>query len=245
MSKTTQADALLRHTRKLSQAVDALSFDPPISVVYNPLRYARAPHELYLERFGEGPKEAVFLGMNPGPFGMAQTGVPFGDVSLVRDWMGIEAPVEKPRVEHPKRPIAGFDCPRGEVSGARLWGWAKQRFETPERFFDRFFVINYCPLCFMEESGRNFTPDKLPAAQKSALFDVCDRALAAMVDVLSPSWVIGVGAFAEKSAKRALAGREMQIASILHPSPASPRANRGWAQQAEAQLAELGISLPD
>ena len=37
-----------------------------------------------------GRKEAVFLGMNPGLWGMAQTGVPFGTVSLVRDWMGIE-----------------------------------------------------------------------------------------------------------------------------------------------------------
>jgi single-strand selective monofunctional uracil DNA glycosylase len=244
MSDSPETDALIRLTRKLSRRVGALSFEAPITVVYNPLDYARAPHELYLSRFGRGQKEVVLLGMNPGPFGMAQTGVPFGDVSLVRDWMGIEAAVERPSPEHPKRPVAGFGCSRGEVSGARLWGWAKQRFSTPERFFARFFVINYCPLCFMQESGKNFTPDKLPVASKSALFDVCDAALAAMVEVLAPRWVIGVGAFAEKSARRALAGRELRIASVLHPSPASPRANRGWAPQIEAQLAELGIALP-
>src|SRR5690606_14110208 len=99
-------------------------------------------------------------------------------------------------------------------------------------------------LCFMEASGRNFTPDKLPAAQKAALFELCDAALADMVDLLQPRWAIGVGAFAEKSAQRALAGKDLQIASVLHPSPASPRANRGWAEQAEAQLRDLGITLP-
>jgi single-strand selective monofunctional uracil DNA glycosylase len=244
MKPSSTTDALVRRTRKLARAIDELSFELPITHVYNPLSYARTAHELYLSRFGEGPKEAVFVGMNPGPFGMAQTGVPFGDVSMARDWMGIEAVVKRPASEHPKRPIAGFDCARGEVSGARLWGWAKQRFGTPQRFFRRFFVINYCPLCFMEASGRNFTPDKLPAAQKAALFELCDAALADMVELLQPRWAIGVGAFAEKSAQRALAAKDLRIASELHPSPASPRANRGWAEQAEAQLRDLGNTLP-
>src|SRR5688572_32536315 len=95
--------------------------------------------------------------MNPGPFGMAQTGVPFGDVAMVRDWLGIVAAVAKPRDEHPKRPVLGFECQRSEVSGARLWGWARARFGTPQRFFERFFVANYCPLAFMESSGANRT----------------------------------------------------------------------------------------
>ncbi len=244
MKRTSPTDALIARTRKLARAIDGLSFELPITHVYNPLSYARAPHELYLSRFGEGPKEAVLVGMNPGPFGMAQTGVPFGDVSMARDWLGIEAAVKRPKSEHPKRPISGFECTRGEVSGARLWGWAKQRFGTPQQFFRRFFVINYCPLCFMEESGRNFTPDKLPAAQKAALFELCDAALADMVELLQPRWAIGIGAFAEKSARRALEGKDLQIASVLHPSPASPIANRGWAEQAEAQLRDLGITLP-
>ena len=36
-------------------------------------------------------KRVVFLGMNPGPFGMAQVGVPFGEVAAVRDWLRIDA----------------------------------------------------------------------------------------------------------------------------------------------------------
>src|SRR5690606_1352475 len=105
-----------------------LRFRDPVEYVYNPLEYARRPHEAYLKRYGTGPKEVLLLGMNPGPFGMAQTGVPFGEVAHVREWLGIEDGVDRPAVEHPKRPVLGFDCKRAEVSGARLWGWARDRF---------------------------------------------------------------------------------------------------------------------
>ncbi len=230
-------------SRALSQRVEALGFAAPVARVYNPLDYARAPHELYLERYGAGPKEVLLLGMNPGPFGMAQTGVPFGDVTMVRDWLGITAPVGKPRGEHAKRPVLGFECPRTEVSGTRLWGWARARFGTPQRFFERFFVANYCPLVFMEESGANRTPDKLPVAEQQALFAACDDALRQVVSALRPRLVVGVGGFAEKRARAALASTGVAIGTILHPSPASPLANRGWAPTVERQLAELGVAV--
>ncbi len=182
--------------------------------------------------------------MNPGPFGMAQTGVPFGEVSAIRDWLGIEGVVRKPKTEHPKRPVLGFACPRSEVSGARIWGWARRRFGSPERFFERFFVLNYCPLSFMEASGRNRTPDKLPAAEREPLFYACDRALRAGIEHLRPRFAIGVGAFAEARARAALDGLGLTIGRILHPSPANPRANRGWEGQAEKELRSLGIDLP-
>jgi single-strand selective monofunctional uracil DNA glycosylase len=214
------------------------------SAVYNPLAYAREPHEAYLRKYGgDRPREALLIGMNPGPFGMAQTGVPFGDVGMVRDWLGITGEVGKPRQEHPKRPVRGFACPRGEVSGQRFWGWAKDQFGQPEAFFQRFFVWNYCPLVFLEESGRNKTPDKLPAASRQALFEVCDRALERLTELMEPRYVIGVGAFAEGRIRAALDGRDVTVGRILHPSPASPLANRGWAPQAEADLRAMGIEM--
>jgi single-strand selective monofunctional uracil DNA glycosylase len=235
---------LIQISRDLSRDLARLRFRAPITHVYDPLAYARAPHEAYLERWGTGPKEVVLLGMNPGPFGMAQTGVPFGDVALVRDWLGVTGKVGRPDSEHPARPITGFDCPRGEVSGQRLWGFARDTFGTPERFFERFFVANYCPLAFMETSGKNFTPDKLPKDEQAALFEACDRALVRLADALCPGMVIGVGAFAEKRANLALAGRPMRIGTILHPSPASPLANRGWAGLARQKLESLGVKMP-
>ncbi|MCW8129210.1 MAG: single-stranded DNA-binding protein [Planctomycetota bacterium] len=230
-------------SERLARALKGLRFGPPVTHVYNPLEYARAPHERYLKTYGSGTREIVLLGMNPGPFGMAQTGVPFGEVGLVRDWLKLEAPVGKPANEHPKRPIEGFACPRSEVSGARLWGWAKERFGAPERFFARFFVVNYCPLVFMESGGANRTPDKLPEDERAPVFAACDEALRATVDCLKPKLVVGVGEFARGRAEEALKGMDLRIGRILHPSPASPAANRGWAQAAEKQLQELGVDL--
>jgi single-strand selective monofunctional uracil DNA glycosylase len=234
---------LVKVSRRLCRAVDALDFGEPVSHVYNPLRYARRAHEQYLSRFGDGTKEVVLVGMNPGPFGMAQTGVPFGDVTFVRDWMGIEAKVDSVSNAHPKRPVLGFDCERSEVSGSRLWGWARDRFGDPDAFFERFFVVNYCPLVFLESSGRNRTPDKLPATERGALIAPCDRALRESVALLQPEHVVGVGVWAAKRAAAALGDEVDSVGTVLHPSPASPKANRGWAKQAESDFRRLGIEV--
>lgn len=240
MDTSTQ---LWRAARKLADEVDGLRFGPPVTHVYNPLRYAAAAHREYLRRYAAGPKRVVFLGMNPGPFGMAQTGVPFGEVHFVRDWLGIDAPIGKPEREHARRPVEGFACTRSEVSGARLWGAFAERYASPDALFSERFVANYCPLVFMEESGKNRTPDKLASAERDALYAACDRHLRRLVEVLQPSWVIGVGAFAQGRAESALSDLGVRIGCILHPSPASPLANRGWAEQADKQLQAYDLRL--
>lgn len=237
------SNRLIRISRELSSSLASLEFAAPTALVYDPLSYARVPHELYLSRYGGGKKEVLFLGMNPGPFGMAQTGIPFGDIESVKRFLKIEAKVDKPPHEHPKRPILGFEHPRGEVSGARLWGLFSERSHgNADAFFKRFFVVNYCPLLFLEESGRNRTPDKLPLSEREPLLAICDRALKQTVEELDPEWVIGVGAFAAKRARDVL-GDSRKLGQILHPSPASPKANRGWAEEAMRELGALGISL--
>jgi single-strand selective monofunctional uracil DNA glycosylase len=242
VSATAPRD-LLAIADELVRALGKLRFATPVTHVYQPLDYARASYREYVTRYGRGPKQVVLFGMNPGPFGMAQTGVPFGEVELVRDWMQIDAPVGKPPREHPKRPVEGFACKRREISGQRLWGFARDRFEKPERFFARFFVANYCPLLFLEESGRNRTPDKLPAAERAPLERACNGALRQTIELLRPRIVVGVGHFAEARAREALAGLGVPIGRIPHPSPASPAANRDWAGQAARALAELGIDV--
>ncbi len=236
-------DAMEAIVAALSERVSTLRFAPPVAYVYNPIDYAREIHLAYWKTYGGGPKQAVFLGMNPGPWGMAQTGVPFGDVGMVTQWLGIEGEVARPVREHPKRPISGFACPRGEVSGRRLWGWAKTRFGRPGQFFKRFWVANYCPLVFMEESGRNRTPDKLKIAEKQRLFDACDEALRRTIDLLSPDFVIGIGNFAYQRAKSAIDGMGLKIGRISHPSPANPKANQGWVELIEKELDLLGLNI--
>jgi single-strand selective monofunctional uracil DNA glycosylase len=243
------ADQLLAAARELSASLAGLRFPPPIACVYDPLQYAWAPYAAYIERYGATRKRVLLLGMNPGPFGTMQTGVPFGEVAAVRDWMGLAAPVARPAVEHPKRPIEGFGCAQSEVSGRRLWGWAASRFGTAAAFFEDWFVLTYCPLGFLEASGRNFTPAKLPVAHRRALNDACDRHLAIALDALQPEWAIGVGAFAEQRLRAVRDGdrldpalaRRIEVAQILHPSPASPAANRGWNEAVDRKLSELGV----
>jgi single-strand selective monofunctional uracil DNA glycosylase len=227
----------------LLKDLEPLRFGPPVTHVYNPLEYARKPHDLYWERYGNRPKEVVLLGMNPGPWGMAQTGVPFGEVSLVKQWLRIDAPVGVPSNMHPKRPIHGFQCQKSEVSGRRLWGWASKNFGTADRFFAKFFVANYCPLIFIESSGRNRTPNTLRAAERKPLIKACDQALRRTVEWLEPLHVVGVGTFAEERARVALRGVDVHIGRITHPSPANPRANRGWEALVSRELDALGIPV--
>lgn len=227
--------------RDLSKAVQRLAFGSPITHVYHPLDYAWESHQRYLQRFAGGPREVLLIGMNPGPWGMAQTGIPFGDVRMVKNWLGITGRVTKPPNEHPMRPILGFACPHSEISGTRLWGWARDVFHTPERFFARFFVYNYCPLCFMTSTGRNFTPDRLPLSEAVPLYAGCDEALRRLAEYMKPRYVLGVGGFAEKRIQAALPAYDGVIGRMPHPSPANPAANRGWAQEAERALNGFGI----
>lgn len=226
---------------KLRDACDSL--DVPVAHVYNPLAYAWEPHARYAEAFGSAKKRAVFVGMNPGPWGMGQTGVPFGDVQWVRDWMGVTGAVTQPAKRHPKRPVTGFACTRREPSGNRLYGWAAERYQTAERFFSAFYIVNYCPLLFFDSEGKNLTPPQIGARAMQAVDQACDAHLGAVLQALQPLFVIGVGQYAEERAKAVVAqrGLAMKVGRVLHPSPASPIANRGWAVQAEAQLVEMGV----
>lgn len=236
-------DELIASTQRLAEELRELEFSPPVAYVYRTLDYTWQAHRQYLERFGKGRKRVVFLGMNPGPFGMAQTGIPFGEVAAVRDWMGIETPIGKPVCEHPKRPIEGFSCKRSEVSGRRLWGLFAERFDNAAGFFQNHFVLNFCPLVWMSATGANLTPDKLSAVEMAPVEQACLKHLQEVIGLLEPAFLIGVGGFAEERMLRAAeaCGSRATIGRVLHPSPASPAANRGWAEVASRQLAELGV----
>lgn len=236
-------DRLVEVYRALGQTCGSLAFEPPVAYVYNPLDYAWAPHEAYLRRYARAGVDAVLVGMNPGPFGMLQTGVPFGDVGMVRDWLGIEAPVSQPPEQHVKRPVQGFAIRRGEVSGRRVWGWARERYGTPERFFAHFFVTNYCPLGFFDANGANLTPDALKGAPRDALYAACDKALGEALQVLRPKAVIGIGRFAEQRLQAVAPQLGIGVVGVTHPSPANPRAHGGWGPHMDAVAQELGLAV--
>ncbi len=240
----THAQQAIRAAKSLSVEVSQLDFSAYVPWVYNPLQYAWPAHEQYLQKYIRSGCRALFLGMNPGPWGMAQTGVPFGEIGAVVNWLHIDASIAKPDPEHPKRLVDGLACRRSEVSGRRLWGLFAERFVSANEFFEYHFVANYCPLVFMEESARNVTPDKLPSGLRQPLEAICDRHLGRLIQALSPEWVIGVGGFAEKCAARVIAAEaisNIRIGRILHPSPASPAANQDWSGKVKSQLESLGV----
>jgi single-strand selective monofunctional uracil DNA glycosylase len=254
MSSDKIVAGLLSAARELAETAGAAADEapsPPVHRVYNPLEYGWEPHRDFIRRFGGGEKRVLFLGMNPGPWGMAQTGVPFGEVAAVRDWLGVKGRVFPPageglRAEHPKRRIEGFACPRSEVSGRRFWALMAGQFSTPAAFFRDHWVANYCPLVFMTESGANLTPDKLPRDYREKLYALCGRHLIKVIRLLKPRFLVGVGKFAEQ---RFLALKLPErpgedppaILSILHPSPASPAANSGWEAAVRETLKSRGI----
>lgn len=240
-------NSLLTSSQHLADTLRHLEFSAPVAFTYHPLDYAWQAHARYVECYGKKSRRILLLGMNPGPFGMAQTGVPFGEVSMVRDWLGIHEPIDKPALEHPKRPIHGFACQRSEVSGKRLWGLMKERFVTSDAFFRDHFVLNYCPLVWMTESGANLTPDKISAVEMQPVEHACDVHLREAIEWFAPEFLIGIGGFAEQRFIRAckqLDGFKPKIGKIIHPSPASPAANRGWAEAATREMIALGAWSP-
>ena len=236
---------LLEATDILVSDTEKLSFSGKVNHVYNPLIYAKEPHRDYILKYGNGKKKVLFLGMNPGPWGMVQTGIPFGEISYSKDWLKIQGEILQPEESHPKRPIEGWDCPRSEVSGRRLWGLMEERFETAALFFKDHYIENYCPLVFMEESGKNLTPDKLPAAEREPLTVICDKHLRKVIEIMEPDFLVGVGKYAEKNFRRVVENMDnkdsYKIFAILHPSPANPHANRGWTEAVTRQLVDQGI----
>lgn len=239
------APRVLAAAQRLARACRRLAPVAPVVHCYHPLTYAWAVHQAYVERWGASPRRVLLLGMNPGPFGMAQTGVPFGDVTQVRTWLGLSGTIRAPRHQHPRRPILGWACARAEVSGTRLWGSFARHFGSPEAFFAEHFIANYCPVAFLAASGANRTPDQLPAAMRAAVLPPCDAHLRAVVAALGCAWVVGIGAFAAARAREVLAGQPVRIATILHPSPASPLANRDWFGTIHGQLIAQGVWSAD
>ena len=230
---------------KLCNELNEINFSDPVAVVYNPLKYAAEGFEKYLS-YSEGVKRVIFLGMNPGPWGMAQTGVPFGEVEAVKNFLNIkELKVTPPKNENSLYKVKGLDCNRSEVSGKRLWGLFKERFETAENFFREHFVLNYCPLLFLARSEkdrvRNFTPDKLKKSEREKLFFYCNSCLRSVVEILKPEYVIGIGNFAHERAEEALKNMNIKIIKILHPSPASPQSNKNWGGKVTEQLIKSGV----
>ena len=213
-----------------------------VDVCYNPLDYAWDAHEAYLMQMGGSGARTVILGMNPGPHGMGQMGIPFAATSVVRDLLGITGiPVNQPEAADLRRPVVGLEYPREEVSGTRLWGLLAEHYGDAGAIASSVFLVNHCPLMlFSGPRAANITPDKVGGKSAQALLERCDQHLREVVVALDAQRVIGVGRFAESRARSALTDDAVEVVGCWHPSPASPLANRNagadWRANVRAVL---------
>ena len=221
---------VIESAKKLSEKCDSLTKSilrqTNLSYVTNPLNYAWQYHESYLKQYSGLGAKTLLLGMNPGPYGMAQCGVPFGATNIAKNFLNITGKVTDPSGRHPKRPVEGLDFERQEISGTRLWGLLKDIWRTPVNIHKNVFLVNHCPLLLLSESGKNITPDKISGNAVKKLLKACDEHLKEVVIEMGITRVIGVGKYAEKRALLALNGLDVEITTCWHPSPASPLANR-------------------
>lgn len=234
-----QGKLIISRTEVLRDSVSSLSFSFD-GYIYNPLDYAWEAHRQFLEKYVDHKIRVLFLGMNPGPFGMMQTGVPFGEINAVKNYLKIDAPMGRPSPEHPARPVLGFDTKRSEISGLRFWGLISREFPDPFDYFRNQTVFNYCPLGFLmnTKSAKNETPDHLAKPERDALEKICSSYLSDVIEILSPSVLIGVGKYAQ-SKLQSVSSNQL-VSSIIHPSPGNPQANNNWAGKTYEKLREIG-----
>jgi len=191
----------------------------------DPTSYAFGNYTRFMQLAASGPRLALFVGMNPGPHGMAQTGIPFGDVDTARVLLGGADTID-PLPGLRAASGAAWDCKglayhRGEQSGMRLWSALSQLCGSPQAALERCCIVNYCPLYMVGPELENITPSDLPRRHDitRALEAACDEHLRQLVLGLEVKTVLSFGSYAHASARRALSGFPVDFYTTPHPSP--------------------------
>lgn len=182
--------------------------------------------------------------MNPGPFGMCQTGVPFGDPKCVKEFLQIEGVVNKPEIECPFREILGFNSSRREQSGERLWRFFQSICHTPEFFFKNAFLFNFCPIALMKGNGCNVTPGEIKDIKvRKSLEVLCEDWYLKVIRLLQPEYLIAIGRYIHKKTKDVFKANHIDNIKILYMPHPSPRAvnNTNWHEKAQTFLDENNL----
>lgn len=277
---------LIKTTRALADDLHALRCPAGVSHVYNPLRYMWPAHERFLSRHYVRERESLpnvgrldlyrpagtaksrrylILGMNPGPHGMVQTGLPFGDVVNAAAMLGYKTGDQIPAPDlasvalHPSRPVIGLSATRREASGERLWGGLASIWGSLDAVLADCFAANYCPLAYFADdaSGTNVTPEEFgkrtvngkpnpryDTAYAAELDEVCLPYLVRVARAMRVEVILAVGRYAEVKAKiiAALCPEATRrcpspkVVYLTHPSPLATRSAGEWATMARHAL---------
>jgi single-strand selective monofunctional uracil DNA glycosylase len=209
--------------------------------IWNPGLYAASWHALFRKEYPASAGCILVFGLNPGPYGMAQTGIPFTDLKRLREHL----PRLAKGLERRGCSLAGVGlAPRSlrpylsrtfESSAVRVYRFLSRGWGSAEDGWRSVVVANPCSLLFMDAAGENRTPADLVGAVSRRtgslvaarrLRERCNalRRLAAReaVRVLSPRGVVLLG----KDAQRAM---QTGIAPLLGPDSIL-----GWEHPARA-----------
>ena len=283
---------LIKTTRILADDLHALRRPAGVSHVYNPLRYMWPAHERFLSRHyvtdrasapdgrldfyepagATRPRRYLILGMNPGPHGMVQTGLPFGDVVNAAAMLGYRTGDQVPAPDlagvelHPSRPVIGLSATRREASGERLWGGLAAIFGGLEQTLAACFAANYCPLAYFADDaqGTNVTPEDFgkktikgepnprhDPGYAAELDKVCLPYLVRVARAMRVEVILAVGRYAEAKANIIAALQpddsrpaRPKVVYLTHPSPLATRSAGEWATMARHALENAGALPP-
>jgi len=197
----------------------------PDIVVINPLEYLWLQYGYYTSCYHNQYPRAMIIGMNPGPKGMSQTGIPFGSPNIIPSILPNKSLFNEIRdnegspVSSPHRRITGPSNTTVEVSGNRLWSALIKRYGDFKSITSEIFVDNICPLLFLcgKNGSKNLTPDKLtPSPAKIILIRLCTERLQKIYQCLGePSNIVALGRWSHKFLEKMFP--KVRVTYILHP----------------------------
>lgn len=238
-------DCFISLENDLVSQLNNLNYGPNVEYIYSPLDYASNLHKVFLKKFLCTSKKVLFLGINPGPWGMCQTGIPFGEVNIVRSYLRVDGEVLTPTNCHPQRPITGLNCHRSEVSGKRLWDLFIELSEgDPYKFFKDCFIHNYFPLALMNNNAKNITPGDLKSEYQKELQEICDKSLSDILTLFHTEIIVAIGKYAEKRSNEVVKKfrlTNIKVVQIPHPSPRSVGTAEKWKKETLVQLKSYNI----
>lgn len=198
--------------------------DKPVNVrrILNPLVYAWHLHEEYMGKVPQGTK-ILFVGMNPSPSSL--TGIPFYEKDAMTNLFG--APLLTQLLNEMPAKYRGNET---SESGQRFWEFVFKKFGSYDKFFRYCFIINYCPLIFMNKDGGNVPLDGFNDASQSLLKNlmaISDSGLKDIIDHIKPTLIIGIGRYAFNRVRQANTSN-IKCYQIRHPSPATGMTSDQW-----------------
>jgi single-strand selective monofunctional uracil DNA glycosylase len=216
-------------------------------LVLDPSRYGERWHAPFRRLYPPRARPLLVFGLNPGPYGMAQTGIPFTDLKrlaqglprlaaeLARSGERLSLPGLAPSSLQP------FLTRTFESSSVRVHRFLRLAHGSAERAFREVVFVNPCPLLFIDRAlGENRTPADLPRALRAGVDEARVEVVSVAVARLRARGAIVLGRDAAAALSVPLRARlgERAVVEWEHPARAVPDI---WARGLLAALRRRGL----